>query len=174
MIDLKQQKQILKHQLRDDLIQIGVKALRHAFRLLPPNSPCQTQIEEIFHLIDVGDTARITKLVQEHRRFRKAVQNRLTGPRPYILETCLLNGAEDLLQLTNDERWLGSSAIEPAFVGGWNGASCVNNREMDIESKYQDSVLRPEIEAMYERVRTAEKELKKQNKVQIRPSKQIA
>jgi hypothetical protein len=101
---INQVKEQLKHQLRDDLIQIGVKALRHAFRLLPPNSPCQTQIEEMFHLIDVKGQAKIDKLVREHKHRRKAEMNGFIEPRPYCLETCLVHGAEGLLALTNEER----------------------------------------------------------------------
>jgi hypothetical protein len=152
----------LKHQLRDDLIQIGMKAIRHPFRLLDAENETIKIIEEYFRLIDTRNLTKIKKLVQEHKQFHKQVSERIERPRPHILESCLLRGAETLLALVDDERWLSSSCLAAAFALAWNGADLISEAEKNIEAKYQDSVLGPEIEAAFERVRAAEKELRKQ------------
>lgn len=155
-MELKQQKQQLKHELRDTLVLIGMDAIRHAFRLLPEDSETSRTIENYFALIRSGDTAKIAATMQRIERTKK--------PRQYCLDTCLLHGAEELLYWSICEKWLSSSNITCcAFVGAWNGASCINYPvEQNAEMSYQETVLRPRIEAAFERVWNAEKELKKQ------------
>ena len=153
-------KQQLKHNHRDEMVQIGVRAVEHALRLVPELGDCYQRVRHYLDLIERRDIQQITVLAKKHDEFRQAVANRVKQPRPYTIETCLIHGAEKLLKLSVTERYISGSVLNAVFVDCWNGASCVNGREQQTEMDYQNTVLHPQIETAFEQLRNAEKNLK--------------
>lgn len=153
-------KQQLKYSFRDEMVQIGIRAIEHARRLISSDSKTFRTVTEYIQLIRDKKVLEIAQLVREHRRIENDVRNRIIPDRPYTIETCFTEAAESLLKLSISEKWITGSMMLTIFVPCWNGASRISDHEQNQEEDFQNSVLYPEIEAAFERLRNDEKNLK--------------
>lgn len=153
-------KQQLKHSFRDEMVQIGIRAIEHALRLVSPDSKTYRTVTEYIQLIRDKKLPEIAQLVREHQRIENDVRNRIIPDRPYTIETCFTEAAESLLKLSISEKWISGGMMLSVFVPCWNGASRISDHEQRQEEEFQNSVLYPEIEAKFERLREDEKQLK--------------
>lgn len=149
----------LKYEHRVNMVQIGIRALEHALRLIP-KSPEHKTATKYIELIQQGRSEEISALVQQHQKQRRAIVNKEVEPRPYTAETCLVLAAEELLRLSVSEKYISGVMLNDVFVYCWNGASCIGKREQQIEMDYENTALHPQIKIAFENLRTQEKLLR--------------
>ncbi len=153
-----QLKEQLKHEHRDEMVQIGIRAVQHALRWIPGTSEAHRSITKYIELVQTKSST-IPELVRQHGQIQQAIANRVLAPLPYTIDTCLIHGTESLLKLSISEKYISGSMLNTVFVGCWNGASCLDDDKMRAEMKYQDDVLRPQIESAFEKLRDQEDKL---------------
>lgn len=145
------QKQQLKEQLRNSLVQIGADAIENALRFTK-DPVILRQVQEHLATIRSNDVQRIYDLNQS-----------FVTPQTYSVESSLLRATKALLKLAQSDRWLnGGTLAYQIFMPCWDaaGSSRSDDREQIIEAKYHNTVLRPRIEQAFEKLRNAEKDLK--------------
>lgn len=153
---MNQQKQQLKHEHRDRMVQIGIEAVEHALRLIPQNSEFKT-VQEYLGLIRDHDVQQIAKLVQQHRRIKP-----LSGDRyreMFYCENRLLEATRELLKLAITERYVSGDQLEFVFVPSWNNSDRSEPEQL-AQKQFQDSVLRPKIDQSFKQLQIAEKKFK--------------
>ena len=145
-----------KHQLRDDLVGIGIQALEHALRFLPEDNLIRKTIQEHLSALRGHDAEKITEFI----RAIKPVE-------VYSPETCLVRASYALLKVSMSEKWLASSAVSAnVFVPCWDAGSFIGLRleEQYLEIEWQTKVLYPQIEQAFERARERDRERRRVQK----------
>jgi hypothetical protein len=135
-----------KHQHRDQLVRIGIDAVEHALRFLPRGNPTREIVEERLAALRSGEARQMIASIRRETE--------------YTQESCIRRASNELLKLSVSEKWLsGQMLTGNVFVPCWDAGSFVGRgEEMDIESKWQDDNLYPQIETAFEKVRAFEKQ----------------
>jgi hypothetical protein len=158
---MNEQKQQLKHEHRDRMVRIGVRAIEHA--LLPENSQI---VKDYLDLIRNHETEKIAEMVRSHREdFRQCF--------PASRERCLIRAVGALLELSITEKWVTTEDEWPTIRAFENAASLQNvlipayncfvfesDARQQEEINWQNRELWPRIEHSFQQLRSVEKKLK--------------
>lgn len=156
-----EQKQQLKHEHRDRLIAVGIRAIEH---VLKPNDP-----EVIREYLDVARThnaARIREILRAQKEYFPTAQP--------SRETFLLNAINGLFELAVTGKYVNAhtttmmsydaNIIHRVFAPAYNSCVFESAKRQQNEINWQDRELRPLIEDSFEQLRTAEKQLKRKQR----------
>jgi hypothetical protein len=132
---------------RIDMLHQGERAIEHCLERLP-DGPAKERIEENLRCLYKGE-AEIKKAVVESSVFGvpKTQLPFQVCKRKYTLANTLLGASEHLLQLAL-KRQIRAKEILALFVDAWNAASCVGEEAMRTEMKFQNEVLRPQLDEL--------------------------
>jgi hypothetical protein len=163
MEQIKKNKQDLKHQHRDELVQIGIRAIEHALRFRPDQKMTQVIQQRLSDLRN-NDTSRAADIIRDDDERRRRVASRLASPVPYTKENVLLSATVELFRLATTEKYASGSMLETIFVKCWDAGIFVgrDDTELHDEMNWQEKELRPLVQRAFERLWTAEDQLKKQ------------
>ena len=142
------QKQQLKHEHRDRMVQIGITAIEHTLRYLPEDESARRIISERLDKIRSHDLAELVKQV---RRDVKKSQSQNQVQR-------LMDATNELVLLVVSEKYISGEMLEFVLVPAWNSLF-MSDREMMNEMAWQKRILHPRIEDSFRELRIAEKKL---------------
>jgi hypothetical protein len=165
MEQIKKIKQVLKHQHRDELVQIGIRAIEHALRLKPDQATTQVIQQRLSDLRN-NDTSAAAEIIREHDETRNRVAHRLASPVPYTKENVLLSATVELFRLATTEKYASGYMLDAIFVKCWDAGIFVgrDDTELHDEMNWQEKELRPLVQQAFESLWTAEDQLREQKR----------
>jgi hypothetical protein len=136
---MKQQKQQLKRQHRDRMVEIGIRAVEHVIQ------KSDSDLRSYLDLIRNRDKVKIAEAIR-----KLAV---LKDTRPVTREIILARGVEALLSLSISEKYTSGSILDFVFVPCSNSFVFVSDEDQQKEVNWQDINLRPLIDNSFEQLR---------------------
>jgi hypothetical protein len=156
---IKQAKEKLKHEHRDTLVQIGVRAVEHALRF-EPEAQVKKTVEQRLDSLRRNDLSSARTIIQEYDRKRE--QRSLV----YSKETLLLGATVELFRIATSEKYISGNALDTIFIRCWDAGTFVDYpTEPQIEDTWQYKELRPLVEKAFQRLWDEERLLRKQKKL---------
>jgi hypothetical protein len=147
---MNEQKQQLKHEHRDRLVEIGCLAIEHASRSLPENDQTRKIISERLEAVRRGD---ITVILSQARREIKKTH-------PHTQASRLVDATGELILLAASEKYLSGDALDWVLVPAYNSFVFVSDQVQRDEIAWQEKTLHPRVEESFKQLRDAEKNLK--------------
>jgi hypothetical protein len=147
---MKQQKQQLKHQHRDRMVEIGIRAVEHVIQ------GSDSDLRSCLDLIRDRDRGKIAEAIR-----KLAV---VKDTRPVTRETILARGVEALLSLSISDKYISGSILDFVFVPCSNSFVFVSDEAQKQEENWQNINLRPLIDDSFEQLRKAEDQLRREQR----------